>query len=72
MEINSAKNLGCYSVRNSLMFFNFNLGKKAFEYNKEQTLVLSFRFRQDGLLGMFTNQDGFLKVLNIKSRKLLK
>ena len=35
-------------------------------------MVLNFKFRQDGQLAAFTNQDGFLKILNVKQKKVFK
>lgn len=64
--------MGCYCIKNSLLFFNFNLGKKLFEINKEKSNVLNFKFRTDGLVGAFSNVDGYLKILNVKSKKTFK
>lgn len=49
-----------------------NSQKIIFDFKREKNSIQNFKFREDGLLGFYTNNIGELKILNLKQRSLLK
>lgn len=43
-----------------------------FEYQKESETINNFKFRKDGFLSVLCNSSGYVKVLNLKHKKILK
>ncbi len=72
VNINEKRKLFCFGVNNAIMFYNYKENKMFYEYRKENEAVKGFAIRKDGYLAAFSNSSGFVKILNLKHRNLLK
>lgn len=72
IKINDKRKLVCYSIQNSLVFYNYNSEKLHYDFKKERDEVKGFGVRKDGLLAAYGTSKGHAKVVDLKHKLIVK
>lgn len=72
LEINDKRKMVCYSIQNSLVFYNYNAEKIHYDFKKERDDIKGFAVRKDGLIACYGTSKGYAKVLDLKHKLIVK
>ena len=72
LRVNDKRKLVCYSIQNSIVFYNYNGEKLHYDFKRERDDIRGFAVRRDGLIAAYGTSKGSAKVLDLKHKLVVK